>query len=278
MRRLDIRFAISVVSLMHIGRQRGARFPGCLFAPPEELINQALDLGYVGVQALPIRGLTGREDDILLFEDAWNAVLSLWQALRHYLGASGLPSCLNDWVVSPTPVECEQAVTEMAQRGITQVVHRFDNDINHLVEVSPSLDMTPEQIANSCERTGHRLVLDTEHIGRGYRYYEIAVKPGRVGKPSPLGESHRAAAILSPWVDTIHMKPIGPSVEEFVELDFSLAQEEKMLCDYVFANSTSDVITMVAEYPPTKSMLLSPAKSRDIAARMLEAMHRLVEC
>lgn len=273
---MNVRYAESVVSLMHIGRQR-AGFPGNLFAPPEELINQALDIGYAGVQALPIRGLTGRENDILLFEDPWNAVPSLWHALRHYPGASGLPSCLNDWVVSPTPLECEQAVAEMAQREITQVVHHFDGNADHLVEVNPGLDMTPGQILEKCEQTGHRLVLDTEHICRGYRNYEIAVKSERKGKPSPLGESHRAAAILSPWVSAIHLKPIGTSIEKFVRLDFGLAQEEKILCDYVLTNSTSATITIVAEYPPTKSMLLSPTKSRDIAARMLEAMHRLVE-
>ena len=274
---MNIQFGISIVSLMHIGRQRGVKFPGCFFAPPEELIETALGLGYDGVQALPIRGLIGRENGIRLFEDAWNAVPSLQYALRHYPGASGVPSCLNDWVVSPTPLECEQAVTEMAHRRIKQVVHRFDGDVNHLVEVHPGLDMTPEQIVEKCKQTGQWLVLDTEHISRGYRDYEIAVKPGRASKLPPLGESRRAAAVLSPWVSVIHLKPIGKSIDEFVRLNFRVAQEEKILCNYVFSNSMSGLVTMVAEYPPTKSMLLSPSKSRDIAARMLDAMHRLVE-
>lgn len=273
---LEIRYAVNVVSLMHIGHQPD-RFPGCFFALPEVLIEEALAAGYDGVQMLPIRGSTGNEDGVLLFEDAWNAVPSLWHALRHYPGAAGLPSCINDWVVSPTPMECEQVVSAMQHRDLPQVVHQFDGRIGHLVEVHPGLDMTPEQIIEKCGQTGQRLVLDLEHLYRNYREYEVEVKPSRAGKLSPLGTGTRAAALLSPLVDVIHVKPLYHSIDEFLGREFFPLDSEKLPVDYVLHNSSADFVTVVTEYAPTKGMLLSPRKSRDVAARMFETMHRLIE-
>lgn len=273
---LKIKFGISVVSLMHVGLQ-WTKFPGCCFSSPENLIDEALIMGYNGVQMFPVHGVTGKEAAVLMFEDAWNAVPSLWHALRHRTGAGGAPSCINDWVVSPPPSGCRKIVSSFRERGITQVVHNFDGVPNHLVEVNPSLDMTPEQIVNECMKTGQRLVLDTEHLYRGYRDDEVSVKPERAHQPSLLGEPRYAAAILSPWVSAIHLKPIGTSVVDFVGLDLTLDQEEKIICDLVLNCPTVDKITMIAEYPPTKAMLLSPPKSRDVAKRMLEAMHQIVD-
>lgn len=266
-------FVVNIVSLTHLGFQWQG-FPGCCFALPQQLIEDALKIGYAGVQALPIRGLTGEEDRILLYEDAWNAVPSLLHGLRHKTGASGMPSCINDWVVSPHPEHCREVSERLEKRVIIKVSHQFDFCKRHLVEVHPGLDMTPEQIVARCEKTGQRLVLDNEHLFRPYTASEIAAKPERAGKASPLvigtslevsdginiDQYNGIVETLWPYVEAIHFHPED---ERFPYHILSILRRKP-----------KSKLIVVAEYPP---ILTSAKKSRDYAKAVLEKMRVMVE-
>lgn len=254
----ELYFLINAVSLMRIGLQ-WERPPGCFFARPERLGDLAMDLGYVGVQALPIRGLQGDEDGIRLYEDAWNATTSLWQALRHRPGAAGLPSCLNDWVVSPTPKECQVICEVMEGRRIPRVIHHFDREPRHIVEVHPGLNMTPEQIATQCAETGQCLCLDTLHLSRGW----LTADPSRADRLSPLWAPDNLK-VLAPFTQVIHFHP-----DDTGNLYPHVGIAKQILCH------APDVRYMVAEYPPPRSALLSPTKSLGLATEMLGVMKEI---
>lgn len=203
-----VRIGINIVSLMHLGGQ-WAKFPGCFFARPTKLIEMALDLGYDGVQALPIRGLTGEEEGIILSENVWNSVPSFWHAFRHKPGESGAPSNITDWVVSPPPQIYHQVSERLERRGIPKIVHRFDDNPAHLVEVHPGLDMTPDQIVEQCKGTGQGLVLDTWHLRRKPERHELAHRPKGWDEEmeSLLGDWKEAISLLLPQTRVVHVSP-----------------------------------------------------------------------
>ena len=227
-------------------------FPGCMFRQPKDLIADAMKIGYSGVQAIPIRGMTGYEEGIELFEDAWNPVDSLWQALRHLPCGSGAPSCINDWVVSPDLKTCRGIVTNLSNRGISEIHHGFDNPDIKLIEVSPGLDMTPYEIAEYCRQHPELgLVLDTSHIRRGYRSDEVREDSDRTDKPSPLGitigEWESAIKKLAPFIRVIHVNP-GDEDDRF--LNSFLTSETGRLFEFILKQIDLPEITIVAEHRP----------------------------
>jgi len=89
-----------------------------------------------------------------------------------------MPSCLNDWIASPNPDKCAAIFNRLPGREIS---HHFENAPGRLVEIHPELGMTPDAIAEKCQREDYGLVLDTEHIVRGFRENDP-----RYGLGSPL--------------------------------------------------------------------------------------------
>lgn len=169
---VTVKYLINIVSLMRRGLQPFESIPGCFFAPPGTLITEAKEIGYDGVMGLPVRGLLGVEPGVLHFEKAWNAVGSFWQALRHKLGTAGLPSQIHDWVLFPSPRQCRIVAAEWEVRVVPQVVHEFDGNPRHLVEVHPELEMNLDKIVFASQVQGQRLVLDTLHLLRPHRDHQ----------------------------------------------------------------------------------------------------------
>ena len=197
---MSTKVLVSIVSMIRLEPHLGL-LPGCLFRRPADLITDALEIGYSGVQAIPIRGLTGEEPNIGLFEDAWYT-----RRWRTHI----------DWVLFPKISECNRITGVLRNRQIPQIHHSFERD-NKLVEVSLALDMTAEEIVAQCEATVCVLVLDTSHIRRSHRPDEIVANPNLQGKPSPFGvnvtEWKRVIKTLAPYIAVIHVNPGDDPVE-----------------------------------------------------------------
>jgi hypothetical protein len=242
-----------------------------LFAPAQRLIDMALSVGYDGVQMLPIRGATGLESGVLFFEDAWNAVWTLSQALRHGKGAAGSPSRFRDWVVSPDPYSCERVVRTLWERRIPQVCHSLKELWpERLLEVHPDLGLTAAEIAEQCKRDGFRLALDTLHFRR----------LRRDGGENPLcdecGRWQPAVATLAPYVQAIHVNTANED-----------ARYNRMTegCAIRFLDRSGAAgiteMTLVAEYNPLLPRLpkiRTRAQARAKAAEELARLKRIAAC
>ena len=191
-----MKFGISIISAMGLVRQI-----------PQSLIDKARGWGFDGVQMLPIRRATGLETDVLLFENAWNAVPSFWHAFRHLDGASGDPSTLLDWYFFPPHEECELITEQLSNQGIPEIGHDFDE--TPLVELKPGIG-SADQIVAGCQRTGNRLVFDPRHFCRSARRGKE--EEANRGPSSPFG-SHlgwqlKSLQSLAPHIKVIHYQPI----------------------------------------------------------------------
>lgn len=264
------RFLINIVSLMHIGKQRTS-FPGSIFASPQELIDIAKAIGYDGVQALPIRGLDGSENGILLYEDAWNAVPNLWHALRHKPGAANMPSQVQDWVVSPSPTVCFEISDRLEKRGVTKVVHQLDRNPQHIVELNKEIDLPPGEIRRLCNESGQQICLDTMHLGEyadaNRDRYEVTF----TATPAMRAEAE-AIRLLGPLTSTIHVHAAEPS--EFVRWQGSEKYRVLSVLGTLF--NKEGTLSLVAEYPPTPRRMLSRNQTVNIASEYLSAMKAIV--
>lgn len=258
---------VSIVSMMrpepHLTTSIFSGSPEFLFRRPQDLIEDALRVGFAGVQAIPVRGLTGNEPKIKLFEEAWNPVWRLIQAWKHMPGRSGEPSKLQDWVVSPNPHECSRIERAMRQRGIAEIGHQFlQNSECSLVEVGPKLKLTPEQIAEHCRKWRDKLVIDTSHI--------------REDESSPLGrnveEWKRTIDLLAEFTQVIHVNPGDDPKENEQFIRNPLSTVTGGLFAHALSRFTA--VTIVAEHRP---VLKLGSAGLDRAKGMLEAINKVIE-
>ncbi len=260
-----MKFAINIVSLIRVGLQLGW-FPTCCFARPQRLIDDALGLGYDGVQMLPIRGATGMEE-VLLWEKAWNAVDSLIQALTHQRGSAGMPSCINDWVVSPSSQQCREVEHLLFCRNdLTQVAHDFGSRANSLVELHPELALKPSEIVEKIQ-SRHRkgLVVDTYHLRRENRY-------GEANFLLVDGQWEPVIDALAPYVKAIHIHPTN--LDSFLARPLESVEAE-IIRRLKQAGADFEQMIWVAEYQPPKIALVDKTTSLGIAREFLEAMHAI---
>jgi len=249
---------------MHLGWQ-WAQFPGCFLARPQRLIEQALKIGYDGVQMLPVRDASIFESNVLLWERAWNAVYSLGQALSHQNGSEGLPSCLHDWVLFPDPDKCKTHYQQLEWAEVPQVVHATRLvPLGSLVEVNPDNRLTAQQYIHEMQANClGGFVIDTHHLRR----------ESWQGWPNPLvGEdgSWRATLdLLAPYVKAIH---IHPTDIDFFLADPTISVEAKIVRRLLGAGTPTDGLIVVAEYLPPMATLLSARVSIGLAADVLKAM------
>lgn len=231
----------------------------------------ALEIGYDGVQMLPIRGATGNETDVLLYEDAWNAVPGLWHALKHWDGASNMPSNWRDWLVSPTPEICNTICDTLRIRGIQRIDHGFGIKTSW-VELNPDIvavSLTGTDLL--CHDHGYRLVIDTHHLRRPRRDDEAGQNT------SPLlddrGNWRLAIELLAPYVRAIHVNTTGE------ETDSDRDATNAILCHTLLCTRRADVdeLIVVAEYPPTPETLLSPRTCKETAVAMLKRIRSFTE-
>jgi hypothetical protein len=237
---LKVKYLINIVSLMRLEPHLGW-IPECLFRRPNDLINDALEMGYGGVQAIPIRGLTGNESGIEMFEFAWNPVDSFLQAIRHQQGRSGEPCQIQDWVVSPKVEECCDVHNRLARRGIREIFHDYlESGWDKLVEVSPKLKASPTVITEDCAKRNKRLVLDTWHLRQ---------------QPSPFGSSEQewfdAIDRFAPFVDVIHVNP-GDDPKEMNRFltDPQASITGRLLCHLLSNLDGKEDLIIVAEPRP----------------------------
>lgn len=152
---MTIRYAISIVSGLCVGYRGSLRPPGCFFISPEQTIKAMYELGFDGVQAIPIWDMEITEaiaEMILLSQGPWNAVPSLPAALRHEKGTLGVESNWRDWLISPPADVCAQMVEEMNAHGIRRISHDVNRTVGQLIELHPGLDMTVDEIISYCLR------------------------------------------------------------------------------------------------------------------------------
>lgn len=172
-----------------------------LFPTPTQLIEAAKWVGFDFCMVLPMRGATGQEgpaDYIRYYEGAWNAG-TMWDLIFGRPGTYGTPPTFKDVLLFPGQEACESITTCWDRSGIQRIGHGFST---RFIEISPRLDMTPWMIINNCERTGCKLVVDTNHLQREYRLDEIMLDPDRKDMPSPLGSN------LHDWLTAIeHWQP-----------------------------------------------------------------------
>ena len=261
-----MKFAVNIVSLMHTGLQ-WAGFPGCFFTQPQHLIDAALAIGYDGVQMLPIRGATGMEEGVLLWERAWNPVDNLVQALTHQLGAAGMASCINDWVVSPSSRCCQKVEDLLSGRNdLTQVAHDFGSRVNSLVELHPELVLGPSEIVEKIQ-SRHRkgLVVDTYHLRRENRYGEVN---------SLLVDGHWEPVIdaLAPYIRVVHIHP--NNLTSFLAEPLESVEAE-IIRHLKQAGANLSNTIWVAEYEPPKIALVDKTTSLSIAREFLGVMHEI---
>lgn len=263
---MKVKYAINVVSLMTMGRprwpyRRGVGLAGMMFREAQALIDMALEVGYDGVQMLPIRGATGNESDILLYEGAWNAVPNLPHALWGKMGASDMPSNWKDWLVSPAPEVCDEVCDRWRKGDIQHITHDF-SDPDHLVELNQNIpDVTPAMVDKICEEQGYRLVIDTHHLR--YRH--------RNEDPNPLLVNdgwYPTVCRLAPYICAIHFNTTGEETDEdrstinLILYHTSRHAEEAGVSELI----------VVAEYEPTPRTMLSHSACKAQAAAMLERM------
>lgn len=232
---------------------------------PRSAGNSAKLVGYDFLQVLPQRGILGHENLVLpirYIENAWNPVNSLIQALRHQNGTEGMPANWRDWLLFPNPNKCRQVFDRLRITNNAQpIAHDFETAAKNggrLVEVCPEMEMTPEQIALKCRIDGYTLVLDTEHLIRGFRENDE-----RFCMPSPLvmdAGFERAITVLAPYVQVLHIK--------------SLELKHHQIVRAFLSRFGGDQLDIVAEYPP---ILGTPAAAKRHMTEFLERLHEFGE-
>jgi len=244
-----------------------------------------LDVGYDGIQAIPLWGMTGKEEGIIISQGPWNAIPSLWAALRHEKGSLGAESQLQDWIISPPKEECDRIVDAMVAKDIPRIYHDFEDKIRtsqSYIEVHPGLRMSPEEISEQCRDRDMKVVLDLWHLRRGYRDDEIVRWPGLEDEPSCLGATFEewleTIDILAPLVEVIHVQP-SEELEQFVAVPSGT--QTYMLLSHILRRiqeiAPGREVLLVAEYNPGKKRQAWPPACRKLASKMLEAMKLLTQ-
>jgi hypothetical protein len=272
----DVRILINITSMTPVGLQWAA-FPGCFLRSPRRSIKVAQEIGYDGCAGTSQRGSRG-DEDLEACEKEWNAVPGLLHALRHREGAGGMPSCLNDWVVFPSPWPCIRVENCYAKRDIVRVVHRVDELTDRsLLEINPEMGVGVRDLVGHIEHLRRHLgwqcglCLDTEH----------GVRPCHNGQVSPIAREYRDQ--VRPGVTKVTPMEVW---EWLVDVT---AQYTAMLhakdCEGAHADRARYAVAhlpyledIVAERRPSiKRGDLLPRQNRQQAAKMLEFLRELKE-
>jgi hypothetical protein len=282
---MKIKYGISIVSALRVGVRRSLRPPGCFFASVEKIVRELVALGYDGVQMIPVWDLDVQKvlNRTLLSQGPWNAVPGPLPALRHEIGTLGVPSQLQDWIVSPPPAECQRLVDEMNRAGIRRIHH--DLGEGELVELHPGLDKTVPKIIELCQAGSLRLVLDLRHLRRSYGDFELEEEGKREFRqslyPSPLWseptmtEWQSVIDRLAPWIDVIHVQPgDNETPEEFATnpLETETGQLLRYALQRIETLDPGRELVLIAEYHPGVRRILNPRASRRLAGDYLTAM------
>lgn len=252
-----------------------------IFPNPQKVIDKLLKIpGLDGVQMIPIRGSTGRETGVFLWENAWNALWHWWDGFLHKVGSFGVSSFPADGIVSPNPVICARIADKWRQREIPMTEY-FQNRPFDFLEVHPGLDMKPIEISEAAEKLNWKLAYDPFHAIRDYRPDEVERIPSRKGKPSRLGttenEWFEAVSILAPFIHVIHVHP--RSVSEFLEKP-TLTLEGRLILRCLQEIEKLDPnrpIILVGEWEPSKNLdLFSINRRIGVAKNFLGAINELI--
>lgn len=289
---MTIRYAISIVSTLHIGFRWSLRPPGCFFASPNRVIHEMEKLGLY-IQAIPVWGLRINKDNtsrIILSQGPWNAIPSLWAAIRHQVGSLGVPSMWKDWVVSPCLKVCLKMVKAMNDAGIRRVYHHFESGAT-LVEVHPALDLNAYQIRAICAFREVRLALDLRHLRRLYESWELDEDPTRItelpsrfwrrtsDKHKMIEDWKRVIRVLAPFTDVIHVQPDnGEPLASFISNPHGseTGQLLRYALEEIVKIDPKRELILVAEYNPGIKCLLVPWLSRQLAKKTQKAMESVV--
>ena len=264
---------------MRLGKQN-QRFPGCFFSSPQDLIHEALQMGYDGVQAIPTRGMSGDEDSVLLYEDAWNAIDTLWAGLRHQPGSEDMPATLNDWVVSPNQAECASISAKFAGRNIPKVVHNFGH-AGEILEINSRIDMPLPDIKQKCLDLGMSICIDTLHFQEYLESrFELGEYPEKF-KVSAIVQGtvmEKATQLLGDLVTVIHVHSNKTPTEWYCgEGSWLGVPTADIAREFLMRQSPDHEVILVAEYNPGKRNLLYPEKISAMAKQALSDMKRLVD-
>ncbi len=255
-------YLVSLLSLQTLTRRTaGRKFPACFLTNPAELINIAMDSQWNGVQALPLREMTGKEDHVVTFEDAWEPSAGT-------LGNLNRPFC---WSMFAPHDEREKIMAGWRSQGALRIGHSFHETGVDLVEVSKEMRIASRwSLQTACEDRHLPLVLDSKHLLENDPRWSV-IKGSSAEIVGQLME-------FSPFIsNVIHLQPTLP-LEEFLRqpLDDPSARLFTRLLDFLIRKNTGDdPITVVAEYNPGPEGFLDWRKSRGYAVGMRQVVEDL---
>jgi len=150
---IDVRYSINALCL----RSQG-------IDTMEKMIDTAKRIGYTGVQALPLKSTTGKEQGIYYYEGFWHPMPRGIRDARR----DNLRAFLDDAVIAASLFASFRAgiasMAHMNERKIPRISHVFDNP-NGLVEINHSMGVTSvEAMIDECKHTSSKLVADTRHL------------------------------------------------------------------------------------------------------------------
>jgi hypothetical protein len=201
-------------------------FPWCLL--PGFAAYLAKISGYDFLQILPIRGIGAKfkpKLPIKYAEGPWNdgSVISF---IKGVITKDPLAPQLIDVIMFPEKSLALNIFKKLRNRKrIKTIVHSLDIGEDQLLEVSPGLWLTPEDII---KKINHRkiLVLDLYHLRRHPRPDELVGKPEHIKKEtSLLGCWKESLQILLPFAKLIHVSPS----RDYNELDNFLSRRNSEL-------------------------------------------------
>ncbi|MCK4781663.1 hypothetical protein KAS79_01915 [Candidatus Parcubacteria bacterium] len=174
---------------------------------PETTARWAEEDGFCFLGVLPfreIKRLSRPELPVLFAEKAWNPVDSLIPIIfKKPTKEEKLVPQLWDWLFFPGIAKAECLFHWiLSQYQATIVCHSFkDLSEGRLLEVSPGLGMTPEEIVETAQKYRKSLVIDLCHLREKFWISENGKKK------SLLGHWQKSLPLLLPYTSLIHVQP-----------------------------------------------------------------------
>jgi hypothetical protein len=204
---------------------------------PERSIKMAMDAGYDGIQAIPIKGWSYEKVDdwgkyVISFEDAWNTG-PLWKAILREIGLMKEPAPrMVDWLLFG------KVLTYHYPNAI-ESLHHPDPKQKGVLEMYPDLWNDPQKYIDYANQGGS-LCWDTWHIRRPIR--------GTV-EPEPLGDWRKLLkALPGGSIKLIHVHPIQMEIREFLAGEFNELAQMLLALSY-----KTNAPAIVEVFPPLKT-------------------------
>lgn len=211
---------------------------------PNHMIKWASNAGYYFLQVLPFHNTSDLKSNIPVsyLERTWNEG-NFWKMIKGRIKNDANSPKIHDILFFPNNRRSEEIFQKLLWKFSPQVIVHSWKDFEAsqrtgLLEVSPGMWITPEQIREKIERKNSQLdkekplVLDFFHLRRAPRENELTNKPtGIKSDNSLLGKWKNSLEILLPHTSLIHLSPLRGGIISELEnfLDGRETEFEEML-------------------------------------------------